>query len=107
MSLDVRLTATRPVTVYTRNITHNLGAMAAEAGIYMPMWRPDEMGITKAGELIGPLSRGLTLLRSDPERFRTLNPVNGWGSYEELVEAVAEYLAACCADPDADVSAFR
>lgn len=29
--------------VYSSNITHNLGAMAHEAGIYLACWRPGEM----------------------------------------------------------------
>ena len=39
---------------YSSNITHNLGAMAREAGIYEACWRPEEIGITKAAQLIEP-----------------------------------------------------
>src|SRR5690242_20071192 len=55
-------------TVFDRNITHNLNAMAGEAGIYKHLWRPEELGITHARQLIEPLRAGLELLRSDPER---------------------------------------
>lgn len=48
MSLDVYLTATRPTEVCALNITHNLGRMAKEAGIYQHLWRPEEIGVTKA-----------------------------------------------------------
>ena len=41
--------------VYSANITHNLTKMADEAGIYECLWRPEEIGITKAGQLIEPL----------------------------------------------------
>lgn len=30
---------------YSANITHNLGAMAEAAGIYLALWRPEEIGI--------------------------------------------------------------
>ena len=40
MSLDVYLTAVRPTTVYESNITHNLGKMAAAAGIYSELLAP-------------------------------------------------------------------
>jgi hypothetical protein len=49
------------------------------------------------------LQRGLALLRSDPERFRTLNPPNGWGDYEGFVVWVERYLEACRENPDAEI----
>lgn len=107
MSLDVYLTAIRPTTVYTRNITHNLNTMAKEAGIYMHLWRPDEIGITTAEQLIEPLTIGLALLRSDPQRFRCFNPKNQWGSYEDLCNFVAEYLGECRKNPEATVDVRR
>ena len=93
--------------VYWRNITHNLGKMAIEAGIYQVMWRPEEQGWTKASQLIDPLRAGLDLLRSDPDRFKRFNPDNGWGSYDGLVEFVDSYLNACVEYPDADVLVSR
>jgi len=93
--------------VYWRNITHNLGKMASEAGVYQAMWRPEEQGWTKASQLIEPLRAGLALLRSDPDRFKAFNPENGWGSYDGLVEFVESYLSACIEYPDADVSVWR
>jgi hypothetical protein len=107
MSLDVWLTAPRPTLVYDANITHNLGAMAREAGIYQHLWRPDEIGITKAEQLIEPLTVGLALLRSDEPRFRAFDCPNGWGRYEDLISFVENYLAACIENPDAAVSAGR
>lgn len=93
--------------VYSGNITHNLNTMASKAGIYEYLWRPDELGITKAKELIEPLETGLDMLKSDPYRFRVFNPPNGWGTYEVLVEFVTEYLAACRKFPDAEVGVWR
>lgn len=93
--------------VYSANITHNLGRMAREAGIYEPLWRPDEIGVTKARQLVTPLREGLGLLRRAPERFKTLNPENGWGDYDGFVQFVERYLAACEEYPDADVRVSR
>lgn len=93
--------------VYSRNITHNLNKMADEAGLYKPLWRPDEIEITKAHQLILPLQVGLTTLTRDPEHFKTFNPENGWGDYEGLVDFVKDYLQACEKYPDADVSVSR
>lgn len=93
--------------VYSANITHNLGGMADAAGVYTCMWRPGEIGITKAAQLIEPLTCGLEVLRSDPEKFKTFNPANGWGDYDGLVRFVENYLEACREYPEADVSASR
>ena len=107
MSLDVSLTKIAPCEVYSRNITHNLNTMAGAAGIYKHLWRPDELGIAKAFQLIEPLEKGLGLILSDPERFKKFNPANGWGDYEGLVEFVQEYLNECRENPDCDVSVSR
>lgn len=93
--------------VYQANITHNLGGMAQAAGIYKPLWRPEEIGITQAAQLIEPLRAGLEKLRADPDTFRAHNPANGWGNYEALVSFVEKYLAACIEYPDADVTVSR
>jgi hypothetical protein len=93
--------------VFEANITHNLNQMAAAAGIYQPLWRPDEVGITKAQQLIEPLRAGLSLLRTDPAKFEALNPSNGWGSYADFVPWVERYLAACEEHPDANVTVSR
>ena len=63
--------------VYSANITHNLNTMASQAGIYEHLWRPDEIGITKAKELIDPLREGLHKLKSEPEMYKAFNPSNG------------------------------
>lgn len=92
---------------YTANITHNLNRMANEAGIYEYLWKPDELGITLAAQLIEPLKAGLILLESDPVRFKEFNPSNGWGEYEDLVSFVRGYLRACEMYPTADVAVSR
>jgi hypothetical protein len=63
--------------------------------------------VAHARDLIGPLRAGLELLRSDPERFKKFNAPNGWGLYEHFVPWVAEYLAACEENPDAEVHVCR
>lgn len=93
--------------VYTSNITHNLNKMAGAAGIYHHLWRPDEIGITRAKELIEPLTEGLARLRAEPETFKIHNPENGWGNYEGLVSFLTSYLDACKACPEANVRVSR
>lgn len=107
MSLDVYLEVVRPVTVYDANITHNLNKMAEAAGIYKHLWRPDEIGVTKACELIEPLTAGLADLKARPEHFEQFNAPNGWGMYKHFVPFVEKYLAACIENPDANVRVWR
>lgn len=107
MSLDVYLTRMMPSTVYDANITHNLGKMAEAAGIYKHLWRPEELGITKAEELIKPLEEGLALLKSDPVRFEKFNSPNGWGMYEHFVPFVENYLNACKENLNATIETSR
>lgn len=107
MSLDISLTVERPTDVYSGNITHNLNGMAEEAGIYSHLWRPEEIGVTHAAQLIKPLKAGLKALEADPARFKKLNPPNGWGTYETLVKFVRNYLDACVENPDAEIRVSR
>ena len=107
MSLDVWLSKPMPTDVFTGNCTHNLSQMAEAAGLYRPCWRPDVLGVTKAGELIPLLQAGLEQLKSDPEHFKTFTPANKWGSYESLVSFVEGYLQACITHPDATVQVGR
>jgi hypothetical protein len=107
MSLDVYLKIIRPTEVYSANITHNLGRMAQEAVLYMPLWRPEEMRFTKAYQIIPMLEKGLDRLKAKPDFFKSFNPDNGWGSYESLVKFVEKYLVACKEYPDADIEVSR
>ena len=109
MSLDVYLEdqfcdhCGRSEEVFWRNMTHNLGKMASVAELYIPLWDPSSIGITKAKDLIKPLKKGLARLLVNPERYKAFNPDNGWGSYDGLVIFVEKYLKACKTYPDARI----
>lgn len=107
MSLGVRLIEDRPVDVYAGNITHNLSPMARAVGLYEVLWRPDELGITEAGELVGPLEAGLKELKGSPAKYSQLDSPNGWGTHDNLVCFVENYLSACIANPNARVKVSR
>lgn len=107
MSLDVYLHAIRRTEVFSANITHNMQAMAEEAGIQKALWRPEEVGITSAGRLIEPLRAAIKAMEEEPDRFKKHNPENGWGSYDVFLPWLKEYLAACEANPDAEIEVSR
>lgn len=94
--------------VFSYNITHNLNKMAGKgSSLYQALWRPEELGFTKAKQLIPVLALNLTLMQQFPERFKALNPENGWGSYELLLECVSKYLEACLDYPEATIEVSR
>ena len=107
MGLDVTLYAMRRTDVFTANTTHNLGKMAGAAGIYKYLWRPEELNITKAFELIKPLEYGLAKMKADPALFKLYDSPNGWGLYENFVPWIERYLNACIENPDAEISVSR
>lgn len=93
--------------VFAWNITHNLGKMAGAAGLYKAMWRPEEIGVTHAAQLIPLLEAGLVKLEANPEAMKVHNPSNGWGDYDGLLEFTRAYLEACRAYPHAEIYVSR
>lgn len=92
---------------HSQNITHNLGGMADEAGIYEILWRPEESGIETASQLIAPLEKAIAEMKADPPRFKKHNSPNGWGLYENFVPWLERLLVACREHPNASVRASR
>ena len=107
MSLDVTLTAVRPTCVHDDNITHNLGKMADEAGIYKHVWRPEEIGVKLAYDLIEPLERAITDMKARPAHYKQFDAPNGWGTYDDFLPWLERYLKACKENPDADIEVSR
>lgn len=107
MGLDIGFTQVQEVEVASHNITHNLIQMAEACGLYMCLWRPEEMNLTKASELIPLVEEGLARLKAEPERFKKLDSPNGWGTYENFVRFVEDVLQSCKDYPDAKISACR
>ena len=141
MSLDVHLVRKYQVTydggktleeeereyLYDANITHNLGKMAGEAGIYEALWRPhrlipgydiheddhdaeyaleDSVTII-AKDIIEPIEKGLKDLKSRPNYFKQFDSPNGWGLYVHFVPFVEKYLNALKENPEAIVEVSR
>lgn len=117
MSLDVDLLVTKPTSVWTRNITHNLGTMAQAVVVdpdkdipltlYDVLWRPEEHDLMLAHEIVDYLDLGWNMLMAEPEKYKAFNPENGWGSYEGLCDFVYHYRNACWDNPFAELSVSR
>jgi hypothetical protein len=113
MSLDVHLQVNDEV-VYSANITHNLGKMAAavHGNFYKALWRPEELNVTTDGDLTARhiadyIRYGMCRLVSAPTEYSKYNSSNGWGEYIDLVNFAVKYLHACDKYPDAVVEVSR
>jgi len=113
MSLDVDLMVGQPVSVFSQNITHNLGKMAAQVTLsngktlYDVLWRPDEHNYFTAEDISELLDEGFNILLSDPQKFKAFNPENGWGEYNGLLNFVYAYRNACWDTPTAELRISR
>ena len=94
-------------TLYNSSITHNLNKMAGEAGIYEACWQPEEIGATKAKDIIGKLALAVDLMKKYPERFKKFDSPNGYGKYEHFLPWVESYLKACEENPNATIEVSR
>lgn len=94
-------------TVFSLNITHNLVEMAQEAGLYEALWRPEEIGVSTASDLIPKLENGLVTLIFEKERLLPFRPDNKWGSHDALLWFVRECLRAAQKFPSAEVISCR
>lgn len=115
MSLDIHLeievdTGNKPHTVelFRANITGNLVEMVKTASterinVFESLWHPEANGIHFARQMIRPLEIAIIRLKAEPERYRKLNPLNGWGTYDILVSTLVAYLTACVDYPKAKV----
>lgn len=107
MSLDISLLVVKETVIYAANYTHNVVAMASQAGLYEVVWRPDEHGYTHARDIIPILRSGIKAMKADPDRFKALNPENGWGSYDSFMPWLERYLEACEGNPEARIEVSR
>ena len=104
MSWDISLHDDRGHLEGSWNYTHNVAPMIylalADRGIKLPIEpdrdRPMPWWMMMEGKS-GPdgarfLSEIIAGLQATPARFRAMNPDNGWGSYDRLVEVLTEMM---------------
>jgi len=93
--------------VYSANITHNLGQMANEAGIYYALWRPEEKGYKLAKDIFPILESGLVKMKENPSHYKQFDSPNGWGTYGNFIQFVEDYLSNCREHPDSTIKVSR
>lgn len=70
------------------NYTYNTSRMLYAVGID---W--NELTGKPLTEVLPVLKTGLGVLHAEPERFKAMNPPNGWGSYDGLCRVLQEVIA--------------
>ena len=89
------------------NITHNLGRMADELGIWHVLWHPENLGIDVAGDMIQHLEPAYTKLTVFGEYYDQFAPANGWGNRQNLFELVDALLRYARRYPECHVTVSR
>jgi hypothetical protein len=84
MSLDVSIIAKRPIEIYEGNITYNLAPMYYKA-------IDKDLGLKKLNgmstqDAIPILNNAIKDMIKNADEYKKLNPENGWGTYDGLLE---------------------
>ena len=77
------------------DITYNLMPMFLAAG-----WDHALYDGWTGARMLPVAQASLDTLKQDPQRFKRLNPLNGWGDYEGAVEFFTRLVEACKKNPD-------
>jgi hypothetical protein len=104
MSLDIWVTATVTHDVVSKNITHNVNGMWREAGIYEDLYRSEGKTVS---EILPNLEAGLALMKTEPERFKPHSASNGWGTYEQAVPWLEDFIEQIKEYPDGVIGISR
>lgn len=86
--------------VFNINVTYNLSPMLRKCGW---KWDRERLDGKKAADIAEAVEATLIKLKADPEKFREMNPPNGWGTYDGLVEQWERFSRAVAHYPDAIV----
>jgi len=61
----------------------------------------------KAADLAPLLAPGVERMKAEPERYKAMNPENGWGDYEGALRYLSEIADVCANYPQATVEVWR
>ena len=60
----------------------------------------------KCREMIPILRIGVIELANNPEKYRKLNPVNGWGNYDGALNYLRKLLVSCEENPNCTIKVY-
>lgn len=82
------------------NYTHNVSPMWCAAGVYEVLYESDGQ---RAGDTLETLRAGIRDMENHPEKYRAMNPPNGWGGYEGALRFLRDWQAECAKHPNATI----
>ena len=83
------------------NYTYNTSPMLYDAGIDLHTYEG------KTCKTVLPnFKKGLAVLRGNPIKYKKMNPKNGWGSYDRLVEILEQMVETFEKHPKAIIGAW-
>jgi len=90
------------------NVTFNLSEMLAAAGFPAHDGRADWealVGLT-GRDAEATLSLVSANLRETPDKYKLMNPPNGWGSYTGALAFIEEFASLCRLNPDSVIEGW-
>lgn len=90
--------------IWSRNITHNLGRLWAALGCYEALYESDGL---QGKDILPALEESVMRLTTNRADYLQYNPSNGWGSIDHAIVFLSETIEACKAYPLAYVRVSR
>lgn len=76
--------------------SHNVREIAIAVGIYSQLWRGENHPeIQRCCHLVEPLDKAIAFLKDNRNDLLHLNPENGWGSVDSLLQFLKDLRASC------------
>lgn len=98
MSVDLSIKAKREVDIYDTNITYNLAPMYYKA-IDKDLGLKKLKGMT-CEKALPIINKAIDDMIKNRKEYEKLNPSNGWGTYDGLLEIFREMRTICEDNPD-------
>jgi len=81
------------------NYTYNVSSMYYEA---LGMMLSDLNG-KYAYDIIPIIAKGLADMANNPDKYKAMNPANGWGNYDGALNYLGKLLNECLNHPEAQI----
>lgn len=98
MSINIKILALRKIPIFDTDITYNLAPMYYKA-------IDEELGFKKikgmnCKKALPIIDNAIKNMIEEKEEYIKLNPSNGWGSYDGLIEDLKQMRECCEDNPD-------
>lgn len=108
MSLDITLTDVfiePPIQLESLNITNNLIDFAKALNCYECIWKPQSLNILSSSQLLPHLYEAYYKIIKYGDDYLPLLPKNGWGTKEQFLNFIDQYIETCITYPNALIEA--